>query len=489
MRVIERLAFALCLMGHSAFAQPAQTPTADRDMQLRGVVATLPTGTSVPTGDNAPTLDFYQGRFNIQKQSLTQGMISPALLVNYRNFSNQYKLGGYPAYLNNPAMLINVFSQPGSNGSVGGLEIGVSSMGNNPFTSQDQGLEVDIRKYGQNSIWGINDAISDYSGLPPGSFAATNEFDIDGNGPDGTRSFFNAFYSHRSALYFNGRPSVLHKWAAGTKIGVTGAAFVIYGKSAGGVVSTYIPKAASGSAPDCTTGKVQPAWPTSGTVADGSCTWTYGTTQAYSIGRGIWFDSNTGDGPDLQFEWGTLFAGNAIIENAAIDTSGMTFSPATRTAAAIRLAANQPIDFSGNLTAAGQNKHTLTYNPAAGLVYAVGGTAAFNVDDKGDSVVAGNAIVHGHEISAGPAPSIAQTGGGGTTTLNATATDAKGTATEGTGATGFVVTFHAPYATAPDCVVTSPTGTVLTSYTPATATLTVVNAATTGGKFTYHCIQ
>jgi hypothetical protein len=96
----------------------------------------------------------------------------------------------------------------------------------------------------------------------------------------------------------------------------------------------------------------------------------------------------------------------------------------------------------------------------------------------------------GHEINTETvAPTVAQSGGTGSSALNAQATDSKGTVTEGTSATGFVLTFNSAYATAPDCIVTSPTGSAFTSYTPATGTLTVVHDALTAAKFTYHCIQ
>ena len=78
---------------------------------------------------------------------------------------------------------------------------------------------------------------------------------------------------------------------------------------------------------------------------------------------------------------------------------------------------------------------------------------------------------------------------GTTPAINATATDTKGTITEGTTATGCVLTFAAAYVTAPDCTVTSPTGSLLTSYSVSTTALTIVNASATGDKFTYMCIQ
>jgi hypothetical protein len=133
----------------------------------------------------------------------------------------------------------------------------------------------------------------------------------------------------------------------------------------------------------------------------------------------------------------------------------------------------------------------ITFNATGGLwFFGVNNSGVRSTTEAMTIFGNGNVQISGHQISVqGTAPTVAQSGGTGSTTLNAQATDAKGTATEGTAATGFVVTFQSAYATAPDCVVTSPTGSALTSYTPATGTLTVVNAALTGAKFTYHCIQ
>jgi len=73
--------------------------------------------------------------------------------------------------------------------------------------------------------------------------------------------------------------------------------------------------------------------------------------------------------------------------------------------------------------------------------------------------------------------------------LDATASDAAGTLTEGTSQTGFVLTFEVAFATAPHCVVSSPTGHAFTSYTATTTTLTVANGVQTGSKYSYVCLQ
>jgi hypothetical protein len=114
----------------------------------------------------------------------------------------------------------------------------------------------------------------------------------------------------------------------------------------------------------------------------------------------------------------------------------------------------------------------------------------FQVDGSGNTIVGANLQANGHLlVQQTTQPGIAQTGGSGTPTLSITATDVSGTVIEATSATGFVLTFHTPWGVAPDCVVTSPTGTALTSYTPTTTTLTVVNPTATAARFSYSCMQ
>lgn len=84
------------------------------------------------------------------------------------------------------------------------------------------------------------------------------------------------------------------------------------------------------------------------------------------------------------------------------------------------------------------------------------------------------------------APTVSGTG---TPTIANGSTDNNGTVTGGTSATSIVITWAYTKANAPFCLVTSPTGTAFTSYTPATGSLTIALAATTGAQFTYSCWQ
>jgi hypothetical protein len=330
---------------------------------LTGQLSTLATGSSVATGNNVGTFDCFASQFSFRRQVTSGDPGQPTVYVGLTNLSS-----GYPHYYSDgeyvdvPAMIIQAQNVAGTTGQLNGLKIILNSGGNNPFDSEDQGLNVQVVKAGQNSTWAINTQSLDTTGLPPQSFATVGaELDLGGSGYDNPAGAYDPYQSNRATMWFNGRPYPWPNWAASTAYGV-GA--IVVGTPTGGVASTYIAQNAG------TSGATAPSWPTSGTVVDNGITWSYGTTYAFSIGRGIWFDSNLGPS---EFQWGTCISGDAIVQNAFLDTQRVTF--ASSGGAAIRLSANQIIDFSGNLTAAGQNQHTLQYSAYdTGLAYNIGST-------------------------------------------------------------------------------------------------------------------
>jgi hypothetical protein len=151
----------------------------------------------------------------------------------------------------------------------------------------------------------------------------------------------------------------------------------------------------------------------------------------------------------------TLGMGAATV---AVLNYGTSASPPSNPVTAVSLDGGSGVGLT--LTETWAVRNTLTLNSSGGLI-----------------------ALGGHLASSGTSPTTSNG------TLSATATDYKGTVTEGTASTGATITFHTAYATAPDCIVTSPTGSALTSYTPSTTTLAIVNASATADKFTYHCIQ
>ena len=77
--------------------------------------------------------------------------------------------------------------------------------------------------------------------------------------------------------------------------------------------------------------------------------------------------------------------------------------------------------------------------------------------------------------------------GSGSPALSASATDFSGTITEGTSATGCVLTFGATKAVAPVCSVSSPGAAAFTSFSTSTTALTIVNSSASGNQYNYVC--
>ena len=139
--------------------------------------------------------------------------------------------------------------------------------------------------------------------------------------------------------------------------------------------------------------------------------------------------------------------------------------------------------------AANTSNYTAFFGNSATPYYSVTGT---NVPSTSTTVIAGNLNVgavttSNHIAGSGTAPTLSSCGI--SPSLDATASDLAGTVTEGTAATGCVITFNTPYSTAPHVVISSPNGSQLTSYSVTTTTLTIANISATGDVFTYMAVQ
>jgi hypothetical protein len=116
-------------------------------------------------------------------------------------------------------------------------------------------------------------------------------------------------------------------------------------------------------------------------------TWAYATTLAPQISRAIGIGGRAGD----NVTWGSALMFTGACYDAILEFSGATLVDGGVADAAIRLAQEMPIDFTGNLTSAGQNRHTLRYTNAGSgfgrLSYQVSGAEQFACEDIGIFVV------------------------------------------------------------------------------------------------------
>ena len=113
-----------------------------------------------------------------------------------------------------------------------------------------------------------------------------------------------------------------------------------------------------------------------------------------------------------------------------------------------------------------------------------GPTATLTVGDGAGSATQGNHIAFVNTTQ----PALTSCGGG-SPALDATGSDVAGTITEGSSATGCVLTFNKAFATAPHCTVSSSTGLASLTWTISTTLLTISNSSTSSGKVSYICTQ
>lgn len=110
-------------------------------------------------------------------------------------------------------------------------------------------------------------------------------------------------------------------------------------------------------------------------VADGNIYWQFGEELNSSVSSVLWVTASSGDSVDTAIG----FDKNITINNAALDT---TLAAVNDKAAVVRMASGQVIDFSGNGTRTGANRHTLDYENGA-LRYKVGGVPVLSIGDDG----------------------------------------------------------------------------------------------------------
>ncbi|WP_281701038.1 hypothetical protein [Acetobacter malorum] len=166
----------------------------------------LPGDYTPPPGDG--DLSIYNGSASYhleRKDTYTKGFRFPAYFT-YWNDNSGYQ--GPPAnWMQYAAVSISSISGPSSTGNTSPISITHDSYGQNPSTSYDVGINLNVNKYGQNSVWGIVDNIGDVSGKSPGFAASWNEFDLRANGYDikpWDKTYGSPQAGHRSVFYVAG---------------------------------------------------------------------------------------------------------------------------------------------------------------------------------------------------------------------------------------------------------------------------------------------
>ena len=232
------------------------------------------------------------------------------------------------------------------------------------------------RQAGPQSLFAFWGPIIDSSGLVQGTTVG-GELDIQANGPEASATGYNPAVGSRMFLTLAPSMYPAPAWLANHAYTVNTA---IQPATPNGFVYVCTVAGTSGASP--------PTWPTSaGTVTDGSVTWQFGTTKAVQISRGISFGTDSAGPSNVQYGAG-IYADGAYFYDAICDFATGHLVDGGVKDAAIRLASNMPIDFSGDGTDAGQNVRTLRYKSASGaLEYQISGSAVFAVADNANLIV------------------------------------------------------------------------------------------------------
>jgi hypothetical protein len=318
---------------------------------------------------------YWGGRYNFIKNLSTSTNGYANVLVNLNNACSTYVGSGgvFSALQVNAASTAATASGVYTWSLVANLFSGANGGGNN----QDVAVASAVWKTGASTTWQFGGQSQDSTGTNNGSIVVM-ENDTSCNGAESAVTAYNPGFGGRTFYELDAGVYQPPNWAANTAYIVganqNGTIGVVTGTAAPGNLYTYICTVAG------TSGATQPVWPTAaGTVTDGTVTWAWGATIATETSRAIAISSGSGH----TYGAGLWTPGNFY--NACIDLSWATLiSKHGSSPAAIRMAANQLIDFTGNQTLAGQNVHTFGYKSAdSSLNWTVSGVDVVKIFDTG----------------------------------------------------------------------------------------------------------
>src|SRR5271166_144818 len=351
--------------------ETALTPRSDGSVLWKLDGNCLGTGFSQPIdyiGDGDVT-ETYDGRVHFSKQLIN----SPnGYAVVEIDLNNNCPIFPGPDTIN--GLLVSATAGPIGSGQTWAINTILNT--NSTVGTSNVGIASSVFRAGSGSAWQFFGQTIDATGLPTRTIAAdvAVELDLSVNGPEVFTSAWDPGGGGRSFIEIDAFQFEPPAWQAGHDYAVGNA---IQPTASNGF--TYVCTVAG------TSGSAEPTWPLDvGTVTDGGVTWAFGTTKAAQISRAI--GVGIIPGANVQFGAGLFFG--APFYDAILELSSSTLVDGGVKNAAIRIAADQPIDFTGDLTDAGQNLHTLRYvsSGTPRLSYKVGSTDRFVIPDTAPTV-------------------------------------------------------------------------------------------------------
>ena len=402
-------------------------PSPDPHKQVTWIFAGKPAGFyPPPAGDGDLSLSFADGSFNVEKQLVDTRVFGYPSAFFLWNQDPHFKGAWARNWQQYTPFFARAISGPMASGNTGAAQLTMDSYGGRPSDAYDIPLSINANKYGQNSIWGIVDDITDFSGRVPQAFAAWNEYDIIGNGwdvPQWDPTYGKPAAGARVGAFYSFSNTALDRWAAGKKVDAAGtahdslqAATVVSATAAGVPYAWYCVTGG-------TTGSAEPKWPApaeftgliahgvlsvtavvatavplaagdyvtgagtitplriteqTGGAAGGVGTYALSDTSVSLPSTGLYAAPHVTDGSatwafgapaQASVSAGLWFTGDAWL-GTMLGGDDRILNAALDTsrntfdagAASIRLGADQVIDLTGNGTAVGRNRHTLAYS-------------------------------------------------------------------------------------------------------------------------------
>lgn len=368
--------------------------------------------------DNDLTIAPYNGSMTYSRHNKTAVVTRPLISLNMQNSSPNIRYDSFgnigKMYSKTPLINLTATQDVDAVGSLAGLSMTLTDYGNNAnsgYSNQVQGLDVSVNRYGQDATWGISVAMDDNTAAAPIYFGQTGaEIDMGGNGPEIGDPTVESAGGGRKNLWLGIGVHGWPHWAATTAYDA-GSVISMYDTT--GTLRLYKASAAG------TSGSTAVTWPTTGTVTDGTVTWTEIMVAEYEVAKAIFLDGNNYNHDSLaHYDHGLTSNAKFLddfIDASQIDVMGSDF-------AAVRMAPNMPIDFdyeNSGATVNVRNQHTLfwknntyvgNYMAGPGLNYgqAYASNTASLLGDDGKIVAAGVAYLgtgSSGAISKNPNPS------------------------------------------------------------------------------------